>query len=441
VRAVTFAPRERRILLWLTVAAVLWRFLLAVRMPVPAEDGVNYLWMAQRFAALDLHGALVEPFPPLWPLLLALPVACGAEPFAAGQVLGALLGGLSVWPIAAIAERLRAGAGIVAAALTATSSVYARTSGEVLSEPAFALIAGAALAAGLHTRWWLLGGLAGLASWVRPEGLALPFAFLLGTGLRAWPALPGLLLAVVGLAALRALAGHGFDPLPILAFHELRDDLPERGDLLANLIALPAAHAEAFLVPGALCLLALLPPRPRAARPLLAAYLLGLCGIATFVVRRRFFVSWAPCVLAFAAVGLAQLRPRLCELLLAVACGVDLLTAWHGVADQRDRLAERRVGEHLAAVLPPGASVAGDLTRVRWFAGSRPLPPRHFAPDALIAEARQAGVQFVVLSERSTRGAAAPVRAGLAGEFARYELPPGLADAAAARGILVLVRR
>lgn len=436
----TWRPAERRQLLALCVAAACWRWLLAMHTPVPAEDGVNYLWMAQQFAAGGFATPLSEPFPPAWPLLLAVPIACGADPITAAAVLNCLLGAVAVVPIARIAERLRAGAGLPAAVLAATSPRLALTAAEALSEPLFVVLLATAVLAGIARRWRWLGVLAGLAFWARPEGAGLPIAFTLAVGFAALRAWPWFLVGVAGLAGVRGLAGLGFDPLPILAFHEQRDDLAGRGDLLANLLAAPGAFAEAFLLAGGFCLLALLPPRVQHWRELCATLLVGIGGILTFVVRRRFFLSWAPVVYALGGIGLARLPARWRELLLAVAAGLDLWVGWHGtIAD--DRLAERLVGQALARRLQPGQAVAGDLTRVLWFAGQRPLPPRHFEPEWFVVQAARPEVQFMVLAARSRRGAAEPVQERLAGTWSRWQPDGELGRFAAARGIVILVRR
>lgn len=451
---------RQRALLWLCVAAVCWRWLLAARTPVPAEDGVNYLWMAQQFALGDAAAALSEPFAPLWSLLLALPIALGAEPFVAGQVLGCLCGGLAVLPVAALGERLARGAGPIAAALCATSSVFARTAAEVLTEPLFVLLAATATWAGCSERWWRCGLGIGAAFLVRPEGavLLLPFAALAPR--RAWrPALVlGAVIAAFGLW--RQLCGHGFDPVPKLAFHGLRDDLGDaRGDLVANALALPGAFFEAFAGAAVLAVIAAWPrvwhgTPPGAARVRRQLWLALGCGVAvllTFVVRRRFFVSWGGAVWPLAAVvvarvgalvgalGGARAGRLLTELLLAAVCGADLFTGWCGTIDA-DRLGERLVGRHLAERVPMGRVVVSDFTRLLWFAGQRPLPPRHFDAAWYLAAAQRPEVEFVVLNERH-RAVFDAVADRLGAAFARYDLPPHLRDAAQRRGIAVFVRR
>jgi hypothetical protein len=126
-------------------------------------------------------------------------------------------------------------------------------------------------------------------------------------------------------------------------------------------------------------------------------------------------------------------------------CGVDLWTGWHGTINA-NRIGERVVGEHLAQRLAPGQTVASDMTRVLWFAGQRPLPPRHFDAPWLIARARQPDVGFVVLrepprSEPRRRAVFDEIERGIRDRFARYDLAPSLRDAADARGIAVFVRR
>jgi hypothetical protein len=349
-----------------------------------------------------------------------------------------------LWPVALLAERLRSGAGVPAAALAATSSLLARTAVEGYTEPLFALVAATALLCGLGGRRWWLGALAGVAFLVRAEGCLLVVPFVLLAPKRHAVALLPVLAAVLLFGAWRLQTGHGFDPVPKLAFHALRDDLDgERGDLLGNLLAAPRAYMEAFLAAGALAVLALRKPSPRGAAALWLALLCGIAAIVTFVVRRRFFVGWAGAVLPLAGIGvagLARLGQRGRELLLALACGLDVLVGWRGVIDA-DRIAERYVGEHLAERLAPGQTVAGDFTRVLWYAGPRPRPARHFDADWLLAAARRPEVAFVVLNARGGRGVYDAVVAGLRGAFSRYELTGVLGELADERGITVWMRR
>ena len=442
-RGETLDARQHRMLLWLMCGAASWRWLLSARTPVPSEDGVNYLWMAEQFADLQVSAALSEPFSPLWPLLLSVPMAFGVDPLVAAKVLGSVVGALALWPIAAIAERLRPGAGLPAAALAATSSLLSRTAAEVYTEPLFVLVAAVALYCGLTNRVRLLGLAAATAFWVRPEGVLLVVPFLLLGWRKNWPAVLWVVGGVALLGLVRMLCGHGFDPVPKLAFHEARADLgDERGALFGNLLAVPAAYMEAFLAAGLLAFLALLPPRPRGSGALWWTLLCGVAVIVSFVVRRRFFLGWSAAVLPLAGVGVAglgRIGPRGRELILGVACSFDLWTAWHGTIDE-NRIAERYIGRQLAADLVPGEVVTGDLTRVLYFAGMRPLPARHFDAGQLIEMASAPDVRYVVLSSRSKRGVHDEVVAGLP-QFTRYAMPRQLEDLAEERGVTVLVRR
>ena len=430
----------RRALPWIVLGALLWRALLAWRTPVPAEDGVTYLWMAQQFAGGRAADALSEPFSPLWPLLLALPIRLGVEPVFAAQVLGSLCGALAVWPVAAIAERLRPGAGVPAAALAATSRLFALTAVEGYTEPLFALAVACGVLAGLRERWWTLGLCGALAFLVRPEGMLLPLPFVL---LRGWRALPPVAAVVLLFGLWRAACGLGFDPVPKVAFHGLRDDLgDERGSVLHNLLALPTAYMEAFAAAGLFAAMSPLPPRRPGLGRLAALLGIALLPMLTFVVRRRFLVGWTGVVTPLAGAGIAALpraTVRVRAVATALACALDLVLGWHGTIDS-NRIGERLVGEHLASRLAPGETIAGDLTRVLWFAGQRPLPARHFDAAWFVARARADGVRFVVVGS-NRRDSFAAIQQGIADRFAPCALPPALRAAAEDRGLAVFERR
>lgn len=117
-RSPLFLVRDRRILLWLTCTAVCWRWLLAVRTPLPSVDAVMHLWAAQQLRAGEL-GHLA--WNAVWHLLMAIGPWCGADPIEAAQVAGAIAGGLALVPLACAAQRLRAGAGVPAALLLFTA--------------------------------------------------------------------------------------------------------------------------------------------------------------------------------------------------------------------------------------------------------------------------------------------------------------------------------
>ena len=413
---------------------------------MPSEDGVSYLWMAEQFAIGEWSAGFSTVFPAGFPLLVAPFIACGLAPEAAGDACNAALMALSMWPLARIARQLSPGvtdAVLATCVLFVSGSLMARVAAEGYSEPAFWLAMAWGTTLGLGGRFWWLGAVSGAAFWIRPEGLLLAGSFVLARPRQAWPALVGAGAGVLLLAASRWLAGHAFDPLPILAFHGARDDLPLRGAVLHNLPAVPGRWLEAFGLSGVL-LLAWLLPRARRVLPKAPALwwqiALQIAVVCTFVVRRRFLLSCAVPVFAFAGAALARLRsPWRHWLLLAIAL-LGGVGAFRGGIDP-DRIAERRLGEFLAGRLQPGEQVSGELTRVVWFAGQRPLPPRHFDVEQLAALATPASVRYFVVSIRSKRASSRQIAERLVADFAPLELPVGLAELCDRRGILVLQRR
>ena len=431
----------------LSFLALAWRAVLIALTPVPSEDGVSYLWMAERFAVGDFVAPLGEVFPPLLSLLAAPLIAAGLDAWLAVQSVLALAGAASVWACARLAAALapdptRAGEFAVAAAwLTAFATLPARYCAEVYTEPLFILVVALAAHDAVRERWVVCGAWVGVAFWLRSEALVLPIALAV-TRRGAWRALLPAGVAVAGLAVVRGVAGHGFDLLPKLGFNWSKSAL---GDSVAALVdglsALPGAWLEAFGVAGVMALTGFALWRGAADRGLRLALLCAVVVVIAFATRRRFLVAWWPLVVPYAAIGLSGLpgRMRLLALAAAVVLGGVLGLRTTSV----DRVAERDVAHALKARLGPGEVIVSDLTRVLYFAGQRPLPPRHFAPDELLALARAPGVRFVVLGAR--REGFAAVRAGLvdveARAFVPEALPPSLAALAAARGLEVFSRR
>jgi len=145
------SERDQRAVLWLTCAAVCWRWLVSVRVPMPSVEACRDFWLAERLAAGDFAELAERWTEPWYGLLLAPAPALGLSTFAAAQVVACVLGGLAVAPIALAAERLRRGAGMPAAVVATVAA------GAVAS----AAVGGAT---GLYT---LLGG---LALWARAAG-------------------------------------------------------------------------------------------------------------------------------------------------------------------------------------------------------------------------------------------------------------------------------
>lgn len=422
----------------LALLTVVWRMVLAWASPVPSWDGVSYLWMAERFAALDFASALEEVFPPGFSLLLAPWLALGLDPLAAGQWFGAVCAGATLWPLAAIVRREAPGGEFAVAVSWATSSLLARTAAEGLSEPPFLLAMAFGSLAGLRQRWWQVGVWSAIAFWIRPEGSLLAAAFVLQ---ERWPAARALVPVAIGvllLAWLRWLCGHGFDPLPIHGFHELRDDLPERGAFFANLVDVPGNWLEAYGPVGVLAVAGWwLVGRRRGSA---FGWMVGLqiAVVCTFIVRRRFLLSCAVPVFVQAVQALQLLRPRWRAAAVVVCVLFGTIGAWRGLTES-DRSAERHLGEWLGAQLQPDETLTGDLTRVVWFAGRRPLPPRRFEADRILQMAAPPEVRFVVIGTK--RATAKELDLGLRRDFDAVTLPPDLAPLATARGIRVYERR
>lgn len=440
--------------LWLGLWAALlaWLVVLFLRTPVPSEDGVSYLWMAERFAAMDWPGGLSTVFPPGWPLLLAPWVALGVPVEVAAFGVAAVCLLVALRPMAAIVEHFAAdrvdsdGApvGWTAALLLATSPLLARLGAEGFSEPAFLAVMAWGTLLGLRGNSVALGLCAAAAFWIRPEGaLLVPALALAGPNLRAIAARAAVaggitLLGVVLLGVVRSKAGHGFDPLPIHAFHETRHELVGRGDLLGNLLAVPGPWLEAFGVSGLLGLFAC----GRGLWPLRAAALLQVGVVLTFVVRRRFFVSAAVAVHALAALALQRLPRRLRHALLALAVGHALVAGWTGGIDA-DRAIERELGIYLRSQPAVAGGVVSEAVRVVYFAGLPPPEPRRDDWQALLERAEASRAAYLVLSRRAVAAATAAEAdaARLAARYTPAELPSELASGCAARGLVVFARR
>jgi hypothetical protein len=371
----------------------------------------------------------------------------GLDPWTVGLWICLLAAGLTVVPLVRIAEHVRPGAGAAAGVLWASSPLLARNAAEVFSEPPFLLAMALGTVCGQRRQWWRVGCWSGLAFWIRPEGVLLAASFALAERRRALLSLLPLAAWVLAQAAQRWWPRPGFDPLPMLAFHEHeRNDLPERGQWFINRLRNPWAWIEAFGPAGLLPLVFLLPKQRADSRgllPLLWQIVLQIGAVCSFVTRRRFLLSAAVPALALAGAALAGLGARWRRTLLALLAAIGLILGWKGVTDA-DRVAEREVGEYLGTLLQPDDQIAGDLTRVMWFAGRRPLWPRHYTDDELLAMAAPPEVRFVVLSagtKRRERDQFDALEAGLRQHFDRLVLPAGLEASARERGLAVFVRR
>ena len=427
--------------LWLTGALLAtWSLVLAWRSPLPSEDGVSYLWIAERFAAGDFAAALSTVFPPGYPLLLAPWIWLGGNGETVAHWFGAICLAATLWPLARLATFAGAATVWPVVLLFAASPLPPRLVAEVYSEAPYLLLMAWGAWFGASGRMLAMGTCAAMAFWIRPEGSLLAGSFVLVAPRRALPSLGPVAIGVHVLAAWRWSVGHGFDPLPIHAFHEGRDDLPERGQVLQNLLAVPGPWFEGLAIAGALVLPALFRPGSRRLWPFVWQVAMQVGVICTFVVRRRFFVSCAVAVHVLAGTVLARWPSQARHALLAVALGIGLVSGWNGGIDA-DRAVERDLGVWLRPQLAADDRLVSDLPRVVFFAGEPPLPPRHFTLEQMLDQIAGADVAWVVVRDRSERVPFAELAPHLAARFERVVLPGGLAEGAAARGVAVFRRR
>lgn len=211
---------------WWLVPALIALLAVTIRLVVivadsgyePINDAFDYDRHAVSIAAGDgypesEYGSGVGPTAlrsPGYPLALAAVYAVSGDSVDAGRVLGALLGGVTVFLVFLLAAPVWGrGAGLVAAAMTAVFPPLALLSTELFNETLFIPLAlGAVLCATRYKdsgllRWALLtGALAGAALLTRNAGLALLAPLLLALWLagrrRGRPLLaPAVMLAVV----------------------------------------------------------------------------------------------------------------------------------------------------------------------------------------------------------------------------------------------------
>lgn len=438
------APLDRRGLRLMVLGAFLLRAFVSALTGVPSQDGTNYLWMAERFGEGAWCAGLDEVFPPLWPLLVAPFTWIGIDTFRMGQLVAALCGAFALVPILRTTERVAPGMTRLVGTLWIVAPIAVRAGAECYSGAAFQLVGAWAAWALVERRFWMVGACAGLAFLVRPEGAALALGAALLSPFRGWRALPGLGIAVLGYGAARAACGHGFDPLPKLALHAGRGDTPFdavagfQGEvLLDNLLQLPGAWLEGLQGLGVLALVGVWRSRRE---PLLRGHLwvllIALVAIVTFLTRRRFVAAWVFLLAPFAGYGLRSLSERARFPLVLVSLLIGLLSSLS--LQERDRIGEKVVGEYLGSELQPGEDLVTDLTRIRWFAGLRPNPPRVLSQEELVEAARAPATRFLVLSGR--RDSADVIIAELGGLFRSHAMAEDQRNAAQRRGLRVLER-
>ncbi|MBX3464792.1 MAG: hypothetical protein KF830_16610 [Planctomycetes bacterium] len=432
---------------WLLALAVLVRAVGCALRPMPARDGVAYLWLAERTAHGDLGGLFDTVFHPLYPLLVGLLLAAapGLAPEVAGQLVAAGSSALTVVPLFAVARRLHgATAATWAAAMFALGAWFVRHPAECMSEGCFHLLVATWALAAVHERARPgLGGIAaGLAFLVRPEGAAAAVvgAWFFGRrlGMRAALVHAGAAAAVASLLPLGALAsGHGFVLTPKAAFN-WSVGAGGAGSALAHYaeqwLRLPGNAWEGlgYLVfPLAVAGVA---GRWRRGlddreRLLLVPFLVQCAVLPLLFSHHRFVSGYGVLLLPFAGHAAAALaaRPgwRIVLPLLLVASEAKL---W--LATPTDRGLERELGRWLAGQLAQGETLATDMPRVVYFAGRAPPPPRPILAADLQAWAAAPGCRFVALRTGRTDEVVPRLRAL---GYDALALPPHLqADPAAA---------
>ncbi len=123
----------------LTVLALALRVYLGILSYCISGDGVAYLGIAKHLAAGDYARALASVFPPLYPALIAFAHALGPNWELAGDLVSAILGGLTVIPIFYLFRETlaRRDLAIVAAALAAIDPDLVGYSASVRTEAGY----------------------------------------------------------------------------------------------------------------------------------------------------------------------------------------------------------------------------------------------------------------------------------------------------------------
>jgi hypothetical protein len=380
--------RDQYVVLVLGIAAFTWRWFVSLRSPLPGVGACGDLWSAAQLAHGGAEGLAALWREPMWSLVLAPAIACGAPPFLAAQAAACVFGSVVVWPVAAAAERFREGAGVPAAVCATVA-------------------AGPSVAAGLGSGAPLLGFVVALALWA------------LACGRTVFAAAGAIVAALAMGDELAPAAGVVADGAWWLGFD------------WSVLRQLRLGIGTALL----LAPFAFLPPRPKHAHwPALALLAVLGAGLAAGAAS-AWLPTWSPAAAVLAGVGLARLSWLQRDVVLCVVVALECHGGWHEI-EPRELRAERAVGRFVAHRLRPGQRVLSELPRVLWAAGSRPDAR---TPAALADEAQDPDVGAVVIGRDLARSST--LAASLARTYVRCELPPDLADLVVARGMRVLIRR
>jgi 4-amino-4-deoxy-L-arabinose transferase-like glycosyltransferase len=199
------APRSHRFTIALAIVVAVGFVLRVgyVLLVAPEELGFDAIWYELQSQTLSHGDGYIDPdaffrrgervptanFPPLWPLLLAGANQVGLDTERAHQMVGCVLGSITVALTGVIGRRVAGRrVGIVAAAIVAVSPMLIAADGSLMAESLYiSLVATAVLIAYVararRSWWWFaaLGAVVGLAVLTRSDGLILAPALVVAT--------------------------------------------------------------------------------------------------------------------------------------------------------------------------------------------------------------------------------------------------------------------
>jgi hypothetical protein len=443
--------------LWTCLAAILVRLIQAWGIPMPSNDGAQYLWMSESFARGEFSAGMNSVFHSGSSFVHALFMQLGLESFAAARIDGALLGGLWVLLLHRICLRF---ADPLPAALVAILAVFSfegvRLVAGVYSEPLYLVWISSALLLLLNgwLRWAAL--FVGSAFWIRPEALTLiPLLFWPGWHARERiQALAVASIAALSFVVLRAIllgdaaispkfaVGVALGPLGATDIGGFVSGLANNV-LRVMLVGVTALDGVGFGL-GLVGLALMRSTETQRSRLLSLSLMLGWLVMCLFQVKGRFFISQAPLLLpltAFALHRMRQLSDRdrgahiallVCTVVLVASILVATLRVGKDVVDPplRDRESEIVLGRYLAEQLTQEDRITTDLPRVAWSAGRQPPPPTIWTAERLLAAIADRQPRYVILGRK--RSAYGELRDTLLVSYRELELPSRVNDASGA---------
>lgn len=449
----------------LLVLAAAVRAIVAARTCVPGRDSEHYLWVTEQVALGRFEAVFETAFHPVYPLLVAPLLWCfpALDTVTAGQLVSCGLGALAVLPLFAVAGRLFGRhAAIAACFLYAVGIWFARHPADCLSEgPFYLFVAGVVWLLSQHNRpgtpkLLAAGALAGLAFGVRPEGASLviigaPWLWLIGVR-------QGVLAYLLGFAATALpwqlcswMSGSGFTLTPKLSFnYAVGIGQADDGVLhyFGHLAQVPGELFEALgYVATPMIMVGLFLARPWSLRSpatlIVGLFLLQVAVIPFLRSHFRYLSGYGFLLLIFAGVTWRELLPRLGAWPRPLLAGAVLLAVAGDIVRipqtrRENRLVLIELGHYLGARLGPGETVATDMPRLGYFAGTNPGTTRKIRREDILEWCTQPATRFAAVIERST-GVTEEDFVALG--FEPMDVPPELHELMAARSILAYQRR